>query len=64
MPGTTIDLTVHAGDRLSDLREQDSYSYQLASAYIGAADEAELTAKFEQVVAALPFEIDDVSDGR
>lgn len=62
VPGTTIDLTVHAGDRLSELREQDSYSYQLASVYIGAADEAELTVRFEQVVAALLFEIDDVAD--
>ncbi len=62
VPGTTIDLTVHAGDRLSDLHEQDSYSYQLASVFIGAADEAELTAKFDQVVAALLFDIDDVGD--
>jgi hypothetical protein len=60
--GTTIDLAVHAGDRLSDLHEQDSYSYQLASVYVGAADEAELSAKFDQVVAALPFEIDDVAE--
>lgn len=62
VPGTTIDLAVQAGDRLSELRKQDSYSYHLASVYIGAADEAELTARFEQVVAALPFEIDDVGD--
>ena len=60
VPGTTIDLTAHAGDRLSELREQDSYSYQLASVYIGAVDEAGLTARFDQVVAALLFEIDDV----
>ena len=59
MSGTTIELAAHAGDRLSELRRQDSYSYQLASVHIGAADEAELTAKFEQVVAALPFEIDE-----
>lgn len=62
VPGTTIALTVHAGDRLSELNKQDSYSYELASVYIGAADEAELTARFEQVVAALPFEIEDVGD--
>ncbi len=62
VPGTTIDLDVHTGDRLSELHEQDSYSYVLASVYIGAADDAELTAKFEQVVAALPFEIDDVDE--
>jgi hypothetical protein len=62
VPGTTIELAAHTGDRLSELREQDSYSYALASVYIGAADEPELIAKFEQVVAALPFEIDDVDE--
>jgi hypothetical protein len=62
VPGTSIDLAVHAGDRLSQLHEQDSYSYNLANIYVGAASEAELTAKFDQVVAALPFEIDDVDD--
>lgn len=62
VPGTTVELTAHTGDRLSDLHEQDSYSYALASVHIGAADESELTGKFEQVVAALPFEIDDVDD--
>ncbi|HEY2205959.1 MAG TPA: ATP-grasp domain-containing protein [Pseudonocardia sp.] len=60
--GTSIDLSVREGDRLSDLHEQDTYSYHLASVYIGAADESELTAKFDQVVAALPFEIDDVAE--
>jgi hypothetical protein len=62
VPGTTIELAAHTGDRLSELHRQDSYSYALANVYIGAADESELTAKFEQVVAALPFEIDDVDD--
>jgi hypothetical protein len=60
VPGTTIELDAHTGDRLSELHEQDSYSYSLASVYMGAANETELTAKFEQVVAALPFEIDGV----
>ncbi|MGH3951431.1 MAG: ATP-grasp domain-containing protein, partial [Pseudonocardiaceae bacterium] len=62
VPGTSIDLSARAGARLSKLTRQDSYSYELASVYIGAADEAELTAKFEQVVAALRFEIDHVAD--
>lgn len=59
VPGTTISLTAHAGDVLSQLKEQDSYSYELASVYVGAGDESELIGKFEQVVAALPYEIDD-----
>jgi biotin carboxylase len=60
VPGTTIEVAVSEGDRLSELHRQDSYSYALASVYMGAADEADLRTKFEQVVAALPFEIDDV----
>lgn len=60
VPATTIDLVAHTGDRLSELHEQDSYSYELADVYIGAADEDELTAKFDQVMAALPYEIDDI----
>jgi len=38
------------------------YSYELASVYIGGADEAELTAKFDQISAALRYEIDDRAD--
>lgn len=60
VPGAAIVLKAHAGDRLSQMRGQDSYSYQLASVYLGAADEAELTAKFEQISAALRYDIDDV----
>ncbi|MEE2033678.1 ATP-grasp domain-containing protein [Rhodococcus chondri] len=60
VPGVSVDVVVRAGDRLSGLRGQDSYSYELARVYIGAADEAELTVKFEQVEAALPFEIEAI----
>lgn len=60
VPATTIDLSAHTGDRLSQMHGQDSYSYQLASIYIGAEDEAELMMKFDQVVTALPYEIDDL----
>jgi len=56
VPGILIDIAVHAGDRLSELRGQDSYSYELGRVYIGASDEAELTRKFACVEAALPFE--------
>jgi hypothetical protein len=59
IPGVTVDVTVHEGDRLSELIGQDSYSYILANIYVGAQDEAELTEKYERCVQALPFEIDD-----
>jgi len=59
IPGVTVDVTVHEGDRLSELSGQDSYSYIIANIYVGAEDEAELTEKYERCVRALPFEIDE-----
>ncbi len=60
VPGTTIELAVSEGDQLSALQHQDAYSYLLANVYIGAADESDLFSKYDQVVAALQFEIEDV----
>jgi len=57
--GTTINLVAHTGDRLSHMHAQDSYSYELAHVYIGAADEAELNTKFHYVSTTLRYEIDD-----
>ncbi len=61
VPGTTIELTVTEGDRLSELQHQDAYSYLLANVYIGGADESEVNAKYDQVTAALRFDIEDVT---
>jgi hypothetical protein len=60
VPGCTVDVIVEPGDRLSDLHDQDSYSYKIANIYVGAADEQELTQKYERCVAGLPFEFDPV----
>jgi hypothetical protein len=59
LPGTTVDLVAHEGKRLSELHDQDSYSYKLANIYMGAADEGELVDKYERCVAALPFAFDE-----
>jgi hypothetical protein len=56
IPGTHVDLIVHTGDRLSELYDQDSYSYKLANIYIGAANETELVEKFQRCEQKLPFE--------
>jgi hypothetical protein len=60
VPGCTVDVVVRPGDRLSAMYDQDSYSYHIASVYLGAADEAELIAKYERCVAGLPFGFDAV----
>ena len=59
IPGVTVEVIAHEGDRLSELIGQDSYSYIIANIHIGAQDEAELTEKYQRCVRALPFEIDD-----
>lgn len=59
IPGTIVDLVAQEGERLSEMWDQDSYSYKLANIYIGAADEDELVDKYERSSAALPFTIDE-----
>ncbi len=59
IPGVTVEVIAHEGDRLSELIGQDSYSYITAHIYVGAQDEAELTEKYQRCVRVLPFEIDN-----
>ncbi|MER7010190.1 ATP-grasp domain-containing protein [Saccharopolyspora sp. NPDC000359] len=54
-PEAIIDLVAEEGQRLSELPAQDSYSYELFAAYLGARDTDELTAKYHRCVAGLPF---------
>lgn len=58
MPDIIVELKVAEGDRLSDLHEQDEYSYELADLFIGAADEDELLLKYERAVELLEFELE------
>lgn len=62
IPGVTVDLVARRGDRLSQLWDQDSYSYKLANVYIGADDTDDLIDKYERCVEALPFAFDDVDE--
>jgi len=61
-PGTLIALQVRPGMRLSDLPEQDSYSYALAYIWMGGESHAALLAAYEQVLARLPFEFADIDE--
>ncbi|MDN5748037.1 MAG: ATP-grasp domain-containing protein [Pseudonocardia sp.] len=63
VPGCTVDVIVTTGDRLSELHDQDSYSYKIANIYVGADDEQELERRYERCVAGLPFEFAAVEDG-
>ncbi|ATY11760.1 biotin carboxylase [Amycolatopsis sp. AA4] len=57
--GTTISVTPEEGQRLSELPEQDSYSFELAELIIGADTEDELEAKYDKCRERLRFEFED-----
>jgi hypothetical protein len=61
LDGVTIDVIAHEGVRLSEMVDQDSYSYKIANIYTGAGDEDELQRKFDRCAEALRFEFDDDS---
>ena len=60
--GCVVEVTVESGERLSHRHDQDSYSYAIANVYVGGTSEDELIRKYEQAVAALPFEMEDVEE--
>jgi hypothetical protein len=57
-PDTRVKIEVEKGQRLSDLKNQDSYSYELAHVYIGGRDRADILDKYDETLSALQFEID------
>lgn len=59
LPGTDIRVEVAMGDRLSQLHDQDSYSYKLAHIFVGGADPQELETKYQRCIDRLCFEFDE-----
>ena len=60
IPGVRVDVVPEEGTRLSELPQQDSYSYELAHIFTGGADEEELREKYDHCVAALGLAFDEV----
>ena len=60
-PGTVIQPQVREGMRLSELLEQDSYSYDLCHLFIGGQDQKELLEIYLQCQEMLPFACKAVS---
>lgn len=56
-----IQLHIKPGMTLSDLKDQDSYSYEIAIAYIGADSEKKLLQKYRDVQAATGIELEYLS---
>ncbi|MGP2440600.1 ATP-grasp domain-containing protein [Streptomyces sp. JW3] len=63
LPGVRVHVIPEEGQLLSDLPQQDSYSYEVAHIFTGGADEEDLRRKFDSCVAALGLRIDEPGEG-
>jgi hypothetical protein len=64
MPWCRIQIDVDEGDRLSQLRDQDSYSYEIATIFVGADNDAELRARHRACLERLPLRLVPVDAGQ
>lgn len=62
IPGTSIELLVHEGLRLSDLSYQDSYSYEIAAIHVGGSNEDELIEKYRRCQEALGIGLEPIDE--
>jgi biotin carboxylase len=60
VPGTRIVSYVKRGMKLSELPEQDAYSYAVASVWMGAGKQSKLLWNYEQVMKRLNYEFTDI----
>jgi hypothetical protein len=58
--GVTVRPVPEQGQQLSEMDAQDSYSYELAEIEVAAGSVEELEEKYQRVVDALDFQIEDV----
>ncbi|MFW6050440.1 MAG: ATP-grasp domain-containing protein [Myxococcota bacterium] len=58
LPDVDVQLLVREGMRLSDLANQDSYTFELADLFIGADTETELLDRYHRALERMPFEIE------
>lgn len=63
-PDAEVEFEVQAGDHLADLPSQDSYSYELATIFVGGDDEEELRRRYESIRSATHLDLEPVSDDR
>ncbi len=58
-PDTLVLVEVSPGRRLSELENQDPYSYRLAVIYMGAEDDETLLGNYRRCIEMLHFEIEE-----
>ena len=56
-PSAEIQLHIDAGMRLSELKDQDSYSYEIAVIFLGGDSQKDLLQKYRAVQQALPLQL-------
>ena len=56
-PNMEIQLHIDEGMRLSELKDQDRYSYEVAVIFLGGESQKELLQKYRAVQQALPVEL-------
>lgn len=61
VPGATIIVPVKQGKRLSELLDQDSYSYQYVITYLGGKNTHDLARSYKRARKALPFQFEPVA---
>ncbi|TVS10089.1 MAG: ATP-grasp domain-containing protein [Gammaproteobacteria bacterium] len=61
-PDTDVVVMLQKGHRLSELMDQDAYSYLLAEVYVAAHTTHEMLVKYRQAVDLLPFAFEPVSE--
>lgn len=59
LPGVSVNVLVAPGAVLSDLPDQDAYSYELAEISLGARSRRDLLARWRLVRESLPFGLSD-----
>jgi hypothetical protein len=62
VPGTTVVPQVREGMRLSELPEQDAYSFTVACVWMGANKQSSLLWNYERVLKGLDFEFTDIEE--
>ena len=56
-PSAEIQLHIEEGMHLSELKDQDSYSYEIAVIFLGGDSQKELLQKYRAVQRVLPLEL-------
>ena len=59
-PGALIEIELEEGDRLSELRGQDAYSYEVAVVFLGGSSHAEVQRRYAELLERLPLEFEPV----